>query len=170
MAVVTIGFALLAVFGFVSILEGWPIVEAIPRIAAMPTVFFVGLLVVAESFVMPAPPAAAGASGSRSGSGSDLTPALTFIPAAITVVLAAVTLSLDVAIAAGILSYVVIQTFPKKIVPNKAEWSRELGLVLAGAGLVLLLNFGNAVQRRIAAPACLPAPSTPAASAAPPSQ
>ena len=170
MVVVTIGFALLAVFGFVSLLEGWPIVEAIPRIAAMPTVFFVGLLVVAESFVMPAPPATAGASGSRSGSSSDLTPALTFIPAATTVVLASVTLSLDVAIAAGILSYVVIQTFPKKVVPNKAEWSRELGFVLAGAGLVLLLNFGNAVQRRAAAPACSPAPSTPAAPGAPPRQ
>jgi xanthine/uracil/vitamin C permease (AzgA family) len=160
--VVAAGFLIFAVIGGLSIWQGWPISEWIPKFAAMPALFFVGLMIVASSFALRFKPpetkvdpaATSTPAAAKPGSGEQpLGRIFFFFPAAITAVLVT-NLSFDSAIAAGILSYALISGLPEEYVgPPEVDLSdpasatdisrraRDLGIVYVGAAVVLLLNF-----------------------------
>lgn len=123
-------FLLFAVIGAISIYNNWPISELIPKFAIMPPLFFVGLMIVAESFSQRFKPvkaevaqlddaAAVKPATQTSYVISDEQPlgrVLFFFPAAITLVMVTITFSFDAAMAAGILSYALISWLPEEYV------------------------------------------------------
>lgn len=135
-----------------------PFTQCIPRFIVMPTLFFVGLMSIADSFVLPLPTneptalspfnfqAQLNASSSASVEGKpERTPVgrtLYFLPAAMTTVLTT-TSTLDVAIAAGILSYGIISAFPEKYLGVAETNSLQLVILYLGAFFVLVFSLGN---------------------------
>lgn len=148
-AIVAGGFFLFAVLGAISIGLSWPISEWIPKFAIMPALFFVGLLIIAESFAQrftragvpqrsPAGPVAATADE------IPINREYYFIPAAVTVVMVSNS-SFDYAIAAGILSYAVISAWPESYVgkPEAYPGARagNLSSIYLAAAVVLIINL-----------------------------
>jgi len=127
----------------------------------MPTLFFVGLMLIAGSFVLPttaiiptddvgAPDLQVRANEAAKAIDATATPAqpmvaktLYFVPAATTTVLASVTLQLDLALAAGIVSYLIISQFPESYLGVLDRRERHLDLVYLAAVIVLLLSLWN---------------------------
>ncbi|MDE2581598.1 MAG: NCS2 family permease [Rhodospirillales bacterium] len=151
--VVAGGFALLALFGLASIHEGLPILEVIPRIAALPTLFFVGLLVIAESFTFPVStrrlredPGFRDLPVAEQQEVESRARALGLLPAAATSVLTSITLRLDVGIAAGILVYVIVQLFPRGARADSPAKRAPLELLVFCAAVVLVTNLVNALS------------------------
>ncbi len=131
-AVVAVLFLIFAAFGAWCLWTESPITQVIAPFCAMPTLFFVGLSVIAGSFVSPPAenlePTAVGI-------------AFYHMPAAVTVVLASIT-TLDTAIAAGIIAYGLIRLFPKGYLGYMIEpdpW--PLGFVYFGAVTILALSL-----------------------------
>jgi AGZA family xanthine/uracil permease-like MFS transporter len=147
------GFLVFALVGAVSIWLGRPISEWIPKFAIMPALFFVGLTVMAESFVRRSSPAAKGDITQTDQLKTPLGRALFFFPAALTVVIVTITFSFDVAIAAGILAYALISLLPKAYIGEEAEPAEgpnplnaterhaRLSPIYVGAAVVLFANF-----------------------------
>jgi len=160
-AIAAVGFFIFAAVGAVCIWQHWSIAQAIPRLAAMPTLFFVGLMLIAGSFVLPttaiiptddvgAPDLQVRANEAAKAIDATATPAqpmvaktLYFVPAATTTVLASVTLQLDLALAAGIVSYLIISQFPESYLGVLDRRERHLDLVYLAAVIVLLLSLWN---------------------------
>ena len=115
----------------------------------IPTIFFVGLAIIARSFASRISPVAAPAEGQHGVTGAEQDASegeyFDYIPAAITTILAA-RISLDVAIAAGILSYLVVTQFPKKYSASDRDASDRLSLLYTGALIILGLAVYNIWQ------------------------
>jgi AGZA family xanthine/uracil permease-like MFS transporter len=157
--VVALLFFVCAVIGAISIWANRPITEWIPKFAIMPALFFVGLMIVAESFALRFTRRPAEQSQDATGADQPLSEAplgrvLFFFPAAITVVMVT-NASFDYAIAAGILSYALISCLPESYVgkpesdlgtpedgdPDKGRRTRDLSFIYAGALVVLILGL-----------------------------
>jgi AGZA family xanthine/uracil permease-like MFS transporter len=156
--VVAAGFFVLAALGVILVWLNLPVVELIPRFIVMPTLFFVGLTVIADSFVTPLEPvrgpagfnfqtadgAAASADGAERRTAIGRT--LYFLPAAVTVVVAGAS-TLDVAIASGIVTYGLIALFPEKYLGVAEPLNAPLALIYLGAAAVLAFSFANAFAK-----------------------
>jgi AGZA family xanthine/uracil permease-like MFS transporter len=121
-----------AVFGVVCLYAGVPIAQFIPAFCIMPTLFFVGLMVIGESFTKPADdPVDSSAPGFF----------LYFVPAGVTTVAASLG-TLDSAIAMGILAFMLISFFPRRYLGLRAPPDQApLMVVYLGAALVLWLSL-----------------------------
>jgi AGZA family xanthine/uracil permease-like MFS transporter len=155
-------FLVFAVAALICIWLGLPIVRVIPQMAIMPTLFFVGTAVVADSFIVPARVGdtfnllksgqLTTSNGGSVGGHAKRTPrgqTLFFVPAAITAILVPITESLDISVAAGIVAHLLITQFPEEYLGVRDETSWRLTLIYLGAGLILLLSL---VSRNWASP------------------
>lgn len=159
-------FLLFAVIGAISIYNNWPISELIPKFAIMPPLFFVGLMIVAESFSQRFKPVKAEVAQLDDAAAVKPATQTSYVISdeqplgrvAITLVMVTITFSFDAAMAAGILSYALISWLPEEYVgPPEPDLgsqadstsrdekdrrrARELGALYTGALAVLLLNW-----------------------------
>ncbi len=145
--VVSLGFFAMAIFGGVCMWFRLPFTEFIPRVIVTPTLFYVGLTMIAESFVVPSTVAVEAdmqislplvnlAASQQAAPGQ----VFYLLPAAITTVFATKT-SLDVAIAAGITAYMVISLFPESYLGVEQVKGRKINTIYIAALFVLALNL-----------------------------
>jgi adenine/guanine/hypoxanthine permease len=143
---VAVLFALCGFGGIALIYLDRPIVEFIPRFVVMPALFFVGLTIVAESFatrllsIEPGAQSTGAVASAQPREPTAIGRTLYFMPAAITTILAT-RLTLDAAIAAGILAYLLITQFPESYLGIRGKGSRELSFIYFGAAVVLGLTL-----------------------------
>ncbi len=137
----------MALFGGICILLRLPFIEFIPRVIVTPTLFFVGLTMIAESFLVPLPDAKKAAPPkllpviNPAAPQQDLRGQIFYLlPAAITTVFAGKT-SLDIAIAAGIITYMLVSLFPQSYLGVEQEKGRKIATIYLAAAVVILLNL-----------------------------